>query len=87
MEVHPDAQVCLDGLELADAGDGWRVTLWFAGDLNVEGWQASLGLDGSVSMKPAYGTGLAVSIPPQVGAKYRSKGWANETVQPIVLRS
>jgi len=82
MEVHPDAQVCLDGLELADAGDGWRVTLWFAGDLNVEGWQASLGLDGSVSMKPAYGTGLAVSIPPQVGAKYRSKGWANETVQP-----
>ncbi len=80
--MHHDAQVCLDGLEVAEGHDSWRVTLWFAGDLNIEGWQASLGLDGSVSMKPAYGMGLAVSIPPQVGARYRSRGWANEIVPP-----
>ncbi|MBN9517720.1 VWA domain-containing protein [bacterium] len=43
--------------------------------VDAEGWQTGVALDASASMRKAYGRKLSGSLPPEVQAEYRARGW------------
>ncbi len=47
----------------------------------IQGWQTGVALDASASMKSWYGRKLEGTIPPEIIAKYKKKGWVESRIE------